>query len=1249
MKFLTDILAKASLVVDGAVTLNSVANSSVDTDRFLVIESNVVKYRTGTQLLSDIGAAAAAAGLPPGGTAGQILAKIDATNYNAEWIDNYTSNVRHLVKLASAMTVGTPVYVSGSTGQSGTNMIVSPASNTSEATSSKTLGLLVTGGATNDIVFVVTEGLLGGLNTNSAAAGDPVWLGPNGTLLYGLINKPVAPVHMVFIGVVTRAQQNNGEIFVKVQNGYELEELHNVLITDVGDKHFLYRDGPTNLWKNASISTILGYTPASSTSISGTVNRVAKFTSTSAVGDSQIFDNGTNVSIGTLTPITTSILTLTGTSVLTKSIFLDSTWSYQTSFSMRNGNYYTEFNLGGASKNTSEGGPGSFQIAHYNASNGQYIIPITFFANGNIAFAGGTAAVPSDQGQTLQVQGSTRISALAGTGTRVVVANASGVLSTGAVSSSIITGSGTTNYVSKWTPDGVTLGNSQIFDNGTSIGVGLTSPLAKFHVNGSIRSSAFEDQVFTYAGAVQQTYTTGLGFNSDVITKDGTSATFVMANNIATQVKHTGVGSNYVANYALGASAEVGGTTANALIYGAGGYFISRRRYSDDISTNGNNGMYGVVARVIIDPPAPSTMRTATLYAIDAGLTLNSGTTITAAGVEILANFGTSNSSTPGIVTDYFGIRIRGTIGSATGGTAIVTNYYGLYIANPTINATGNTATRWAIYSLDTSASYIRGSLLVGTTTNANYKVDINGTLRSSDSAYFATSSGNVTIGNLAGTGTRLVTADANGVLGVSGLASGIVTGSGITNYVARWTSSSALGTGVLFDNGSFVGVGVTSNFAGGPRLYVSKTTASEEILRVDGQGGAGCLIISNTASSVQTVFYNGNIGVGTLSPQQKFVVSNVGAEGLEFIPAPSVNSNQIQSYNRSTSAFNSLVLRASEYNVQIGTNPALFINSSSNVGIGTTSPTQKLVISDSIDGSLITWVQNENVNGYSVLRLGSTMQQSAAIVRNGSSQTSYAGANSLNVYTLSTQPIGLVTNNLLRMIVTGDGNVGVGIASPLYKIHVLNTAGESSLFLESGTTTQAALYLANANNAIFNDNSTTNNLKFFVNSATRMIINSSGNVGIGTTTPNVRLEVAGLVRVTGTNGFSIGADGGQNRIQYSTSTFSRFALLSSGDGYMGLTAKELSIGATYGGIAPPSSGIIVEGNVGIGTSSPGASAKLDITSTTQGFLPPRMTAAQRAAISSPAIGLVVYQTDGNEGLWIYTNGNGWKALAIVL
>jgi hypothetical protein len=192
-------------------------------------------------------------GIPTGGDAGQILAKLDGTDYNTTWIDNYanwTSQVKHEVKLGEAIAKGQAVYVSSA---DGTNMIVSKASNATEATSSKTLGLLELGGSTNAKVKLIAEGLLSGLDTSTATAGDPVWLGTAGNLIYGLTNKPVAPAHLVFIGVVTRAQSSNGEIFVKPQNGFEFNELHDVLIQSPADNEVMAYDSASSLWKNQTL------------------------------------------------------------------------------------------------------------------------------------------------------------------------------------------------------------------------------------------------------------------------------------------------------------------------------------------------------------------------------------------------------------------------------------------------------------------------------------------------------------------------------------------------------------------------------------------------------------------------------------------------------------------------------------------------------------------------------------------------------------------------------------------------------------------------------------------------------------------------------------------------------------------------------------------------------------------------------------------------------------------------------------
>ena len=203
----------------------------------------------------------------PVGIDGQILTANSSTPEGLSWQDNYadwTSVVKHIVKndgLNGTITKGTAVYVTGS---NGTNMLVGRASNTSEATSSKTMGLMqsdITTTGTTQTGFVITEGLLSGLNTAGQTAGDPVWLGVNGALIYGLINKPYAPNHLVFIGIVTKVSAGNGEIFVKVQNGFELNEIHDVDLktTTPTNGEVLGFDG--TLWKNKTIASLLGYAP----------------------------------------------------------------------------------------------------------------------------------------------------------------------------------------------------------------------------------------------------------------------------------------------------------------------------------------------------------------------------------------------------------------------------------------------------------------------------------------------------------------------------------------------------------------------------------------------------------------------------------------------------------------------------------------------------------------------------------------------------------------------------------------------------------------------------------------------------------------------------------------------------------------------------------------------------------------------------------------------------------------------------
>ena len=247
----------------------------------------------------------AALSLPVGGTTGQILSKINNTDYNLQWIDNYTSSVQHIVKAGVAVTKGQAVYISSA---DGTNMIVSKASNVSDALSATTIGIVAQSLAINGQGYVITEGLLAGLNTSSATIGDPIWLGVDGALIFGLANKPVAPAHLVYLGTVTRVHANQGEIFIKVSNGWELAEIHDVLITSpVANQLLKYEtDG---LWKNWTPN----YVPESRTlTINGTAYDLSADRSWTIASGNIYNIDGTLTSNRTVT-LSTFSLTFAGT------------------------------------------------------------------------------------------------------------------------------------------------------------------------------------------------------------------------------------------------------------------------------------------------------------------------------------------------------------------------------------------------------------------------------------------------------------------------------------------------------------------------------------------------------------------------------------------------------------------------------------------------------------------------------------------------------------------------------------------------------------------------------------------------------------------------------------------------------------------------------------------------------------------------------------------------------------------------
>lgn len=143
---------------------------------------------------------------------------------------------------------GTPVIVTGS---NGTTKTIAPADASTEATAANTLGLTLDVIANNADGFVVTEGPLSGVNTASLAEGQLIYLSETTGAITS--TRPTQPAHGVVLGWCVKSGAGSaGIVYVKVDNGVELDELHDVLISGASTDQALVRanDG---LWKNRTI------------------------------------------------------------------------------------------------------------------------------------------------------------------------------------------------------------------------------------------------------------------------------------------------------------------------------------------------------------------------------------------------------------------------------------------------------------------------------------------------------------------------------------------------------------------------------------------------------------------------------------------------------------------------------------------------------------------------------------------------------------------------------------------------------------------------------------------------------------------------------------------------------------------------------------------------------------------------------------------------------------------------------------
>jgi hypothetical protein len=353
----------------------------------------------------------------------------------------------------------------------------------------------------------------------------------------------------------------------------------------------------------------------------------------------------------------------------------------------------------------------------------------------------------------------------------------------------------------------------------------------------------------------------------------------------------------------------------------------------------------------------------------------------------------------------------------------------------------------------------------------------------------------------------------------------------------------------MIIKSGGNVGIGTTSP---SEKLHVEGTTDINILVRTSGASGnayttyensgdntfawaigrhnaggfyfnssTGGTYPSGTTTTRMVIDTSGNVGIGTASPVNKFVVSNAGASGLEVDPVGGVSSGVLlQAYNRSTSAYMAQSYYALTHTFNAGSGAGtrvLDITSAGNVGIGTTSPSQKLHVAGTGLFTDVLTFAGDTRYGVSKVYNASTgdmfgMEQvSAAQTGTGAATRIFADDASNNFISLGSYTDATTFVDRLK-VNTNNGNVGIGTTNPSYKLEVVGAVSASTYYGDGSNLTNIG---SGSVAAAGSDGQLQYNNSGLFGGASRLYYNDSTNrVGIGTSSPGYDLDVSGSVRV---------------------------------------------------------------------------------------------------------------------------------------
>ena len=190
--------------------------------------------------------------------------EVDTENSDVQLKVGHEMVIRVNNQTGGVLSKGRAVYING---EQGNRPTVTYGTYTGDSTSAAIVGLIADDIPNNQNGYVIVAGLLEGINTNSYTPGTPLYLFTGGTLTS---TKPQAPNHDVRIAKVVVQDATIGSLYVSVQNGYELDEIHDVRITSVSENDVLVRStyNGSPVWVNTK--TMSGLTYVGATTISGT-------------------------------------------------------------------------------------------------------------------------------------------------------------------------------------------------------------------------------------------------------------------------------------------------------------------------------------------------------------------------------------------------------------------------------------------------------------------------------------------------------------------------------------------------------------------------------------------------------------------------------------------------------------------------------------------------------------------------------------------------------------------------------------------------------------------------------------------------------------------------------------------------------------------------------------------------------------------------------------------------------------------